>query len=199
MAKPTSKSQTPPRIDWTRARDIFETTKTPVRAIARRFGISETAFRKRIKTEGWQRLNSPATAAASARQVVAVVPVPPRLAVFVDVEQKTIAANGLALALRMMSELDATTSRVGELDEMITAATESDTDGRRRTALQRAVDLPARSVILKNLAAAIKTLVDAKEPTAGAGKKEQAAAAAETAGQGSGWGDDLAPHTGALN
>lgn len=186
-------------MDWVRAREVYETTKTPVRALARRFGVSETAVRKMAKANRWQRLNSPVAVAAPARQVVTVVPVPPRLAAFADLDQKTIAANGLGLALRMMSELDATTSRVGELDEMITAETEGDTDGRRRAALQRAVDLPTRSVVLKNLAAAIKTLVDAKEPSAGAGKKEQAAAAAETAGQGSGWGDDLAPRNGALN
>ncbi len=52
----------------------------------------------------------------------------------------------------------------------------------------KAISLPSRANTVKALALAYKTLADAGAPL---GKKEAAAGAAETAGEGTGWGDDL--------
>lgn len=64
----------------------------------------------------------------------------------------------------MLSELDVVTSRRGELEDMIEAATEDDDDGQRRTAMERAISLPSRANVMKTLAQALKTLNEAAAP-----------------------------------
>ncbi|WP_419827672.1 hypothetical protein [Sphingomonas sp.] len=86
-----------------------------------------------------------------------------------------IANGGRGLVDRMLDELDVTTSRRGELEDMIVAATDDDEDDARRDAMMRAVSLPGRANTLKTLALALKTLNEAAAPQ---GKKaaEQAEA-----------------------
>lgn len=201
-------------IKWAQVRTAYEDGTLSIRAIARQAGCSDTAVRKKAREDNWQRsprqIETPTQSArAAVAEIVAAPPQPGSSAPVVEppvpvragetLDPKEIAKQGLGLIGRMLDELNATTSRIGELDDMIISATEGDPDSRRRTAMRRAVDLPSRAVVLKNLAAAAKALTESKDSAAaGTGKKEQAAAAAETAGQGSDWGDDLAPRT-ALN
>ncbi|WCT75025.1 hypothetical protein PQ455_07360 [Sphingomonas naphthae] len=71
----------------------------------------------------------------------------------------------------MLDELDVVTSRRGELEDMIEAATENDDEDDRRIAMERAVSLPSRANTVKTLALALKTLNEASAPQ---GKKAQA-------------------------
>jgi hypothetical protein len=95
-----------------------------------------------------------------------------------------LADGTLDVLSRLKDELDAVTTHVGELEAMIEAATKD--DARARGAMMRAVSLPTRILAAKNLALALRTLQEAQP-----GKKEQRRQAAETAGMGSLWGDDL--------
>jgi hypothetical protein len=90
---------------------------------------------------------------------------------------------------RLRDELDAVTSYVGELEDLIIDDTADDKDSRRRNAMLKAVSLPTRILAAKNLALALKTLTDAAP-----GKKEEAnnRASEVASGQDDLWGDDLA-------
>ena len=60
------------------------------------------------------------------------------------------------LTLRLPFELDATTTHAGELEDMIVAETDN---ARQRNAMMRAVSLPGRAAVMRDLAQAAKTWV----------------------------------------
>ncbi|KPH66894.1 hypothetical protein ADT71_03830 [Novosphingobium sp. ST904] len=82
----------------------------------------------------------------------------------------------------MLDELDAVTSRRGELEDMIVSATEDDQDDSRRTAMMKALSLPSRANTMKTLALALKTLNEASAPQ---GKKAAQQEKAKAIGGGS--------------
>jgi hypothetical protein len=63
--------------------------------------------------------------------------------------------DGLDLAVRMLSELKATTSHVGELEGML----ETDDKIKRSAGLLRAIGVPTRITALRDFATACRTLV----------------------------------------
>ncbi|WP_342643457.1 hypothetical protein [Rhodoligotrophos ferricapiens] len=83
--------------------------------------------------------------------------------------------------MRMLSELDATTSHVGELEKLIEQATANDPNDKRYEAMMRAVSLPTRANIIKTLALAAKTLSETAAPQ---GKKQERQLAAERVASG---------------
>ena len=74
-------------------------------------------------------------------------------------DPKMIVDLGRALALRLLDELAATTAYIGDIEAAIIDETADDPDARRRQAMLRAVDLPRRAGILKDIATASRTLV----------------------------------------
>jgi len=102
------------------------------------------------------------------------------------------AAKGLTL--RLLDELDAITTHQGDLEDLIELETIDDEDGgRRRAAMLKAIGLPSRAAVLKQLLAATRAWSDLERPAAkpapkgdGAkppaqGKKAERAAAAKEA------------------
>lgn len=146
-----------------------------IRALARERGLSDVAISKRAKAEGWARKPKPNGEPIPSRADVELK-VSPTLAAVVDVDPKVLIKHGRDLTRRLMDELDATTSHVGEIEEAITAYTAGDKDGQRRFAMLKAVGLPTRANVLKTLTLAAKTLAEAAP-----GKKEEAQNAATTA------------------
>ena len=148
--------------------------------LAEKHGVSEGAIRKRAKAEGWQKGVEPGP-----RQ-----PIPDRSErdrlggardddgepAGDDAQAEPLNAT-LALALRMMDELKAVTSHIGEIEDLIYSETEDDRDARRRTAMLRAVSLKTRTETLKTIQQAI--LAASTEGEADKGKKAQQAAAAQ--------------------
>jgi hypothetical protein len=184
-----SKSESEP-IDWEAIERDYRSGSMSNRELGRWYQISESAIRKRAKAHGWTRTGTQGAQRAQA-QVPAVILSPVTRAT----EVKQIIGRGRNLIERLLDELDAATTQLGALEEMIEIETANDQNEQRRNALMRAVGLPARATVLKNLAAAAKTLNETETPAA-RGKKEMAADAAATAGEGSDWGDDLrAPNT----
>ena len=85
-----------------------------------------------------------------------------------------------------MDELEFLNANADTLSDMVEDYINGEKDDRLRFKLQKALDHETRSKTANYLATALAKLNDAAP-----GKKEEARVAAETAGQDSGWGDDL--------
>lgn len=174
-------------MNWAVIRAAYEAGDISIRAMARDAGVSDAAVRKRARAEGWQKPKRPDKVhdgrPVAARDARAPTPARERASSMVAdaaaQDPKAIAKRGHALVVRLLDELETTSSYVGELEGLIIAETAEDRDGRRRTAMLRAVELSSRAVVLKNLALAAKTLAEA-----GPGKREEAALAAKAANSG---------------
>jgi hypothetical protein len=151
-------------VDWAEIERDYRTSKMSVREIARWYGITEAAIRKRAKKDGWERPSSQDGAQAEAAH-----PEPEKVYIGTvltpeNTTPEAIVGRGRNLVMRMMDELDATTSRQGELESLIVSSTdEADASG-QRAALMQAVSLKTRSDVLKALATAAKTLAEAGAP-----------------------------------
>lgn len=169
--------------EWERIKREYLDGEDSIREIADRNEISEAAIRKRAKAEGWQR------PVRSREPVRTLLPVP-RPAPAEPFEppaprpSAAIAEHARQLVGRMLDELDAVTSYQGELEEVIVEATAEDDSDARRDAMMKAVSLPARSQIAKNLASALKTINEAASPQQGkkAAAQERATAAGKRFG-----------------
>jgi hypothetical protein len=151
-------------VDWAEIERDYRTSPMSVREIARWYGISETAIRKKAKAGGWERPGSqegsrPETTNAEPEKVYVGTVLTPE-----NTTPEAIVGRGRNLVMRLMDELDATTTRQGELESMIVAATDSGDPGNQREALMQAVSLKQRSDVLKALATAAKTLAESGAP-----------------------------------
>lgn len=147
-------------IDWARIELEYLAGEDSIREIADRHEISDTAIRKRAKEHGWVREVRSANRCEPARQP----PPPPRSDLETPREAGQIADDGRSLVGRMLDELDAVTSRRGELEDLIIAATDGDDDDTRRDAMMKALSLGNRANTMKTLALALKTLNEAAAP-----------------------------------
>jgi len=97
-----------------------------------------------------------------------------------------LTGEGREIILELMAELRFLNRNHQTLADMVEDYLNGEKDGRERAKLIKALDHDTRAKSASALATALQKLQDAAP-----GKKEQAQAAAETAGQGSIWGDDL--------
>ncbi len=163
-------------VDWAEIERDYRTSKMSVREIARWYGITEAAIRKRAKKDGWERPSSQEGAQAEAAN-----PEPEKVYVGTvltpeNTTPEAIVGRGRNLVMRMLDELDASTSRLGELEGLIGAAYDTGDDDKAKMAALAAVSLKNRSEVLKSLATAAKTLA---ESGAAQGVKKQRQAAGE--------------------
>ena len=152
-------------IDWPGIEADYTKGRVSIREIARWYGVTDAAIRKKAKASGWLREDQPGHVDKTERIVARVFTPEPG-----DLTEK---ARGIAG--RMMDELDVVTSLHGELEDMICA---EESDSRRRQALLKAISLAERANTLKNISATLKTLNEAALPE---GKKAQRQANAESA------------------
>lgn len=164
--EPMSNSDKP--IDWKSIETDYAAGRMSVREIARWYGLSEAAIRKKAKQSGWVRS---ASAGHIGREHIAKVSVR-------SSNPADLAGKARALAGRMLDELDAVTSLHGELEDMICT---EESDPRRRQALLKAISLGERAKTLKDLSATMKTVNEASAPE---GKKAQRQANAEQVSSG---------------
>ena len=152
-----------PTVDWPRIELEYCANEDSIREIADRHAISDTAIRKRAKAEKWVRL---VRTPQSANHCEPELSAPPPRAVDPSkpVDPVVIADDGRGLVWRMLDELNTITTRRGELENMIVAATEGDDEEARREAMMRSVSLSSRANNLKTLALAFKTLNEASAP-----------------------------------
>lgn len=169
--------------------EAYSTESLSIRALAKKFGVSDTAVRKEAKKRGWVKFDAnqagcepecepvrePRQPAAEATaKAIASTPV------------KDLTARGRNIILDLMAELEFLNRNHQTLAGMVEDYINGEKDAGARAKLLKALDHETRSKTANYLATALAKLVDAAP-----GKKEQAQADAETAGQGSGWGDDL--------
>ena len=95
-----------------------------------------------------------------------------------DPEQ--IVGRGHNLIFRLLDELDASTTHIGRLEEMIEAHEE---DPRRQAAMLKAVSLSSRAGVVKALATAFKTWNEAKAPEGVKARRQADAERVATAGR----------------
>jgi len=168
-------------IDWPEIERDYLAGSMSVREIARWYSVSEGAIRKRAKAQGWKRAGAQeSTQDAGAQKEGPKVYVGTVLTAE-NTTPEAIVGRGRNLVMRMLDELDATTSRDGELDAMIVAATDTADGGKQREALQQAISLKNRSEVLKALATAAKTFA---ESGAAQGVKKQRQEAGERVAKG---------------
>lgn len=165
--------------EWEMIKLEYLASDDSIREIADRYAISEAAIRKRAKAEGWKR---PVRTREPARTLMPT----PRLAPAAEAEPRkpvevaAIAEQARQLVGRMLDELDAVTSYLGELEIAIEEATAEDDSDRRRDSLLKSISLPQRSAIAKNLATALKTINESSAPQ---GKKAAAQERASAVGR----------------
>src|SRR6202011_123591 len=119
----------------------------------------EPTLRHRAKVESWVRGSGESDNPAPERAEIAggkAVADQPRD----SVNQSAITDRGRDLIGRMLDELEAITSHRDELHDIIINVTKDDGAARRRTRLLRSIGLASRVRVLKDLAAAARTLGD---------------------------------------
>lgn len=171
-------------VDWAEIERDYRTGTTSVRELARWYGITEGAIRKKAKAGGWTREGAQAgTRTEGASSAPEPIVYHGTILTPENATPEAIVSRGRNLVLRMMDELEATTTRQGELDAMIVSATDTGDAAQQRDAMRQAVSLKGRSDIIKALTTAAKTLSEAGAPQ---GVKKQRQSAGREISQGGG-------------
>jgi hypothetical protein len=155
--------------DWEAVEREYRAGQLSVSEIGRQHGVSHTAINKRAKKEGWlrdlskkvrqtvsARLVSAEVSATNAREAVELAAA---RGVEVVRQHRRDIARGRDLTLRLLDELDGTTAYVGEIEAMIVDETAGDRSTQRRNAMLKAVSLPSRAGVIKDLSAAAKNWI----------------------------------------
>lgn len=183
-------------IDWSAIERDYRKTGLSIRELARWYGCDDKAIRLKAKAGGWARpgADTPQPTPQAPRPLAALIePIKQGLRDLAPdgpAETPDIVERSRRVAMRLVDELDAITTRQGELAQIIDEALEGKDNAKQRESLRKMLSLSDRAMTLKNLALTVKTLAEAHAP---AGKKAAAAENAKSAGLGSEWGDDLAP------
>lgn len=174
------------KTDWEAVEREYRAGQLSIREIARQHGVTDTGIRKKAHSEGWQRdladrvrksatemlaqldgagsqegsqgsshLGSQRLREADAQTVLTAA----QTRVEIVRQHRGIIGSGRDLTLRLVDELSTTTAHVGELEELIEQATQSDKTPQRRTAMLKAVSLPTRAGTIKDLSAAAKNWI----------------------------------------
>jgi hypothetical protein len=170
-------------VDWAEIERDYRTSSMSVREIARWYGITETAIRKRAKKDGWTRPEKQEGSQDDGREPEPQMVYVGTVLTPENTTPEAIVGRGRNLVMRLMDELDATTTRQGELEALIVSSTDSGDAGNQREALMQAVSLKQRSDVLKALATAAKTLA---ESGAAQGVKKARQEAGEAVAKGGG-------------
>ena len=161
-------------IDWVKIEQDYRAGILSVREIAREVGLSDAAIRKRAKANGWERDLTEQVRAKTRQLLVRSLagsqsgPQSPHATneeisskaaltqVAVVRDHQISIHDAFSLTRRMLDELNATTSHPGELEALITAVYE---DPKQQKAAMRAVSLPSRAAVMRDLATAAKNWV----------------------------------------
>ena len=166
------------RVDWNRIERLYRAGMLAVTEIARECGIPEANIRYHAKRLGWKRdLTDEMRARTRTKMVENLAKVfddgkgaldqlnkvtdeelieqASKTQVEVVRQHQATLGSGHSLTMRMLNELDATTTHRGELEELI----KSTVAPMRQRALQTAVSLNARATIMRDLATAARLWV----------------------------------------
>jgi hypothetical protein len=157
-------------VDWAKVEEIYRTGLVSVSEIAREAGLTEGAIRKRAKQGKWKRdLTAKVRAKTGEKLVLALanasestnqlprtdeetVELAAQTQVAVVRTHQNAIRRGQEITARLLQELDTTTSRAGEMEE----AFAGEDDAKKKYAMMRAVSLPARAGVMRDLAQAAR-------------------------------------------
>ena len=172
-------------IDWPAIKSDWSKSDKSIRWLADWYQVSNAAIRKKAKQESWP--DRPEKARKPVRTEGAPRDEPVIMAGVDATDPEQIVGKGHNLIFRLLDELDASTSKIGELEMLIEANVE---DPRQQAAMLKAVSLAGRANVVKALATAFKTWNEAKAPE---GKKAQRQENAQRASSGGKFGVPNAP------
>lgn len=176
-----SKKRSKP-IDWPAIERDYRNGSMSIRELAKWYLLSEAAIRKKAGENGWVRAESAPKAPKKRKEISVTYTVNETVATPETTAPEAIIDRGKNLALRMLDELHAATSKLDSLEAFIEEATEGDESQRRVEALMKAVSLPTRANTLKALAQAVKTLAETAAAAGVGGKKVAKQNAADKVG-----------------
>jgi hypothetical protein len=166
--------------DWEAIEKVYRAGQLSANQIAKQFEVAPSSITRRAKREGWERDLSeqvrqktrndmlrqahgidkkPGPGTADPKELIETA-----AAANVIVLRQHVASLGTGRDLvdRMMDELFASTTHVGELEEMIEEETAGDKNPRERQSMLRAVSLPQRAGVLRDLSAALQRLINSE-------------------------------------
>ncbi|ONM43146.1 hypothetical protein BXT89_14435 [Halopseudomonas pachastrellae] len=157
--------------DWEQIKKEYRAGQLSNVMLGKKFGVSESAIRKRAKKEGWQKdLASDVRKRVREKLVRDEVRDPNAND---DEVVDSVAATGVSvvrahradiraasrMAEMLMAQLLDAASRREELEEAIHEETKDDESTRRRTSMLKAVSLPTHAGVVRDLSAAMKNLI----------------------------------------
>lgn len=172
MTKKTSK----PQFDWPAIEREYRAGQLPVLAIAKRYGLTEAAIRKRAKRDGWARdlsvpvqrtvqrklIERDAAEVAQERAEAApnIVESAAERGALVVIGHRQDIRRGREMVLRLLYELEAATLTKDELVQIIEEETAGEKNPQRRNTMLRLVGLPSRAGVIRDLSTAMQRLIN---------------------------------------
>jgi len=162
----------PVKIDWEAIERDYRAGMLSIREIAKAQGVSDTAIRKKATASGWERDLSAKVAEKVRNELVRAEFAAANLQTEREIVE-TAAATIVQVVRGHRTRITRQTELVDLLTEQITSAagkreeiesaiwdeTALDKDGKRRSAMMRAVALPTHASTVVNLTNALKTLI----------------------------------------
>lgn len=145
----------PKSVQWEEIREEYETIGTNAKVLSLKFRVSSEAVYSHIKAEGWQRATIDKT---DKEEDIVTYEVSDDELAMLTYENATNEAK--RIIGRLLKELDQNTAQIGEIERLIKEETLGDRDFRRRRLLKFVSSLSSRTIMVKNLAQAIRTLHD---------------------------------------
>lgn len=178
-----------PAVDWEEIKRDYLSGSMSNRELAAWYSISEGAIRKRAKKEGWVKTGTQPDVRTEPQTItITQTPVTPE-----TTSPEAIVGRGRNLTLRLLDELDATTSKLGELEMIIDTAVDGEDRVKAKEALNQAISLKQRAEVLKSLALAAKTLNESGAAADGGKKAQRQRSAEQVAQPGSKFAPPAAP------
>lgn len=167
-------------VNWAKVEKAYCAGILAVTAIAKQAGVSDTTINNRAKKYGWKRDLTARVRARTAEKLTLALaepfgtskpPVPSERTEADDEETVEQAAltqvavvrshsvsirRGIEITARLMQELDTTTTKADELMDMLG----SEDDNKRRFAAERAIGLPGRAAVMRDLAQAARVWIN---------------------------------------
>jgi hypothetical protein len=160
-------------IDWAGIERDYRAGVMSIREIAKWYGVTDTAIRKKAKAEGWVREAQPKH--FDRKPLVGEI-----VSVRADAKPEELTGRARGMAARLLDELDTVTANIGQLEDMIEA---EESDPRRRGALMKAISLGERAKTLKDISLTMKTLNEAAVPEGKKAERQRSADKASSAGK----------------
>lgn len=173
--------------DWIQIGEAYCSKPLSIRALAKQFGISDTAVRKEAKKRGWAKFTANQPDCELPREPEREPEhrriEPPRQVPRAPTVTE-LTARGRNIILSLMAELEYLNQHADTLMELVDANFNGEKDGATKAKLLKALDHEVRTKSSNQLATALAKLNDAAP-----GKKEQAEEDSKTAAAGTEWGD----------